>query len=118
MWLLPRLHPDYGTRTKQLTALLKKETVFEWTPARQAEFDDIKGALLKSPILLLPRWDLPFIVRTDASEHGMGGLLVQVIDGIRRIVTCCSRQFTGAECNWDVRRKECFASVYCMRKFR
>ena len=74
---------DFGTRTRCLTQLLKKDADFDWTEERQAEFEDIKTALTEAPILALPRWDLPFILRTDASEHGMGGLLVQMIEGVR-----------------------------------
>ena len=109
---------NFGTRTVQMTNLLKKENAFEWTPAHDLEFQDIKAALVKAPILALPRWDLPFIVRTDASEHGIGVLLVQEIDGVRRIVSCASRKWTPCEYNWDVRRKECFGNVYAVRKFR
>ena len=109
---------DFGTRTKHLTDLLKKANVFDWSAQCQREFDDIKQALVSAPVLALPRWDLPFTLRCDASETGIGCLLVQNIDGVRRIVCCASRKWTPCEMNYDVRRKECFGCVYGIRKFR
>ena len=49
-----------------MTDLLRKTNAFEWTPAHNHKFEDIKAALVSAPILALPRRDLPFIVRPDA----------------------------------------------------
>ena len=109
--------PNFGARTSAITDLLQKENEFVWSDQCQAEFEDLKGALTSAPALLLPRWDLPFIIRSDASEAGMGCLLQQVVDGERRIVACVSRKWGKHEKNWDVRRKEIFCSLYGCRKF-
>ena len=60
---------DFGSRTSYLTNLLKKTVPFKWTTDFQSEFDDIKKALVSAPVLALPRWDLPFVLRCNASEH-------------------------------------------------
>ncbi|CAH1248541.1 Hypp8222 [Branchiostoma lanceolatum] len=46
---------------------------------RQSVFDQLKAALISAPVL-----DLPFIVDTDASDKGIGGVLSQVQDGHKR----------------------------------
>lgn len=101
-----------------MTDLLWKEIAFEWTPAHDLEFRNITPDRVEAPILALAPWNLPFIDRTDASEHDMGALLMQTGDGVRRIVSCVSHKWTSCECNCDVRRKECFSSAYAVRKFR
>ena len=110
--------PDFGSRTASLTDLLHKTAAWTWGDKEQAEFDDIKQALSTTPILALPRWDLPFTLRTDASEKGIGAVLCQTVDGVRRIIACASRKWSPCELNWDVRRKECFATIYGVRKFK
>jgi hypothetical protein len=112
-----RFVPNFGQRTASMTDLLQKTVAFDWTPTCQAEFEDVRDALSNAPVLALPRWDLPFIIRTDASKTGMGCLLCQIIDGVRRIIACVSRKWTVHERNWDVRRQEIFCSLYGCRKF-
>ena len=97
--------PHYGTRTANLTDLLQKDLKFEWLPIHQQEFEDIRAVLSDAPILALPRWDLPFVIRTDASDIGIGGLLCQKIDGVRRIIAAVSRKWGKHKINWDVHRK-------------
>ena len=107
----------FGQKVFLLTELTKKNTPWEWTAAHQAEFEDIKQCLTSAPILMLPRFNEPFTIRTDASDTGMGVVLTQMLDGVRRIVACASRKWTIHEINWDTRRKECFACLYGCRKF-
>ena len=109
--------PDFGPRTARMTDLLQQTTKWLWSDKCQAEFEDLRSAMSKKPVLILPRWDLPFIVKTDASDDGMGCLLLQEIDGQRRIVEAASRKWTKHQYNWDVRRKEIFCSLYACRKF-
>ena len=109
--------PNFGQRTANMTDLLRKENKFEWGKDCEAEFEDLKTALSEAPALLMPRWNLPFIVRTDASDAGMGVILLQCVDGEDRIVACASRKWGKYEKNWDVRRKEVFCSLYGCRKF-
>jgi hypothetical protein len=63
---------DFSSRTSHLTNLLKKTVPFKWTKDCQSEFDDIKKALVSAPVLALPRWDLRFVLRCDASDTVLG----------------------------------------------
>lgn len=59
-----------------LTKLLKKHA-FVWTLAATSAFESLKQALTTTPVLRLPRFDRPFEIQTDASEIGIGAVLLQ-----------------------------------------
>ena len=60
-----------------LTNLLKKQTPFNWTNKCQASFDGIKAMLMSSPVLAAPNFEIPFKLAIDASDLGMGAVLIQ-----------------------------------------
>ena len=50
---------------------------FQWTPACQEEFDQLKKALMETPVLAYPDYSKPFILETDTSLKGLGTVLSQ-----------------------------------------
>ncbi|XP_035823161.1 uncharacterized protein [Zea mays] len=67
----------FGLLARPLTGLLKKGAIFVWTPAHEASFAALKQALVSAPVLALPNFSLPFCLETDASNHGVGAVLLQ-----------------------------------------
>lgn len=47
---------------------------------------ELKKRLMTSPVLTLPRFNLDFILDTDASGEGLGAVLSQVIDGREHVI--------------------------------
>ena len=68
---------DFTRIVAPLTELLAKNAKFEWGPRQQQSFKELVHALSTAPVLALPDWNKPFIVRTDASGYGIGATLVQ-----------------------------------------
>uniref|UniRef100_A0A1B0C8P4 RNA-directed DNA polymerase n=1 Tax=Lutzomyia longipalpis TaxID=7200 RepID=A0A1B0C8P4_LUTLO len=83
-----RFLPSYATFSKPLTDLLKgkgKTGGIIWTPEADEAFGKLKELLTTAPILKLPDYSKPFIVRSDASDVGAGGMLIQEEDGQEKI---------------------------------
>jgi hypothetical protein len=79
-----------------MTELLKKDKKFEWTPAWEASFQELKKRLTTALIRVMPDMEKPFFIHCVASGQGLGCVLMQ--DG--RVVAYASRQLRKHEVNY------------------
>jgi hypothetical protein len=70
----------------------------------------IKELLMTTPILKVPDMDKEFLVCTDASKEGLGGVLMQ--DG--RVIAYISRKLRRHEENYATHDLELLAIVYAL----
>ena len=71
---------------------------FQWTPACQEGFDQLKKALMEAPVLAYPDYSKPFILETDASLKGLGAVLSQKGDDNEiRVIAYASRSLRPSE---------------------
>ena len=54
----------------------KPDTV-QWNDDIQERFEEIKSRLCNAPVLKLPDFEKDFVLRTDASDTGLGAVLLQ-----------------------------------------
>ena len=110
---------NYSVRAFPLYQLLKKNAKFNWNDKCTEAFEDLRQCLLTDPILSFPEFSKPFIVRTDASRCGIGGVLLQKEeDGLEHPIYCVSRSLKPAEENYPITDLEGLAIIYCLKKFR
>ena len=76
-----------------------KKAGITWTPACQAAFEGLKGALLQAPVLAFADFNAPFRLYTDASLQGLGAVLAQVQEGKERVIAYASRSLHPPERN-------------------
>jgi hypothetical protein len=67
----------YGTLAKPLTILLQGKKAWVWTLEAQRAFEHLKKAMTQTHVLALPRFEIPFVVETDACDEGIGAVLMQ-----------------------------------------
>nr|GFD37684.1 putative reverse transcriptase domain-containing protein [Tanacetum cinerariifolium] len=60
-----------------MTKLTQKKVKFEWGDKQEAAFQLLKQKLRSAPILALPEGSEDFIVYCDASNKGLGTVLMQ-----------------------------------------
>lgn len=63
--------------TLPLIELTKKATEFEWTNKSEKSFQELKRKLITTPILALPMHGKEFEVFCNASDQGIGCVLMQ-----------------------------------------
>ena len=60
-----------------LTRLLHKDQKFEWDIKCTEAFKKIKGLLMSASVLVTPQFDKLFVLMVDASDLGVGAVLLQ-----------------------------------------
>ena len=63
-----------------------KNKLTGWNDDCQLAFDKIKYLLCSAAVLVLPDFDKPFRIETDASGYGVGGGISQFVDNYWRPV--------------------------------
>ena len=71
-----RFIQNYGRIAWPLYNLLKKDG-FKWNEVDKEATRKLKNVMAEIPILTIPNFTQPFIVETDASNKGLGGVLMQ-----------------------------------------
>nr|GFB68948.1 putative reverse transcriptase domain-containing protein [Tanacetum cinerariifolium] len=72
-----RFIKGFSKITKPMTKLTQKKVKFEWGNIQEATFQLLKQKLCSAPILALPERSEDFIVYCDASNKGLGAVLMQ-----------------------------------------
>lgn len=100
-----------------LLELLKKKKKWEWGDTHQKSFEEIKDLFSKEVCLAYPNPELPYILRTDASDFAISGALSQLDkDHNEKVVTFVSRTLKGPELNMFTTEKELKAVVWSLEK--
>ena len=106
---------------QQLTSSKQaKNTPVAWTDEAERAFLKLREALAGEPVLQLVKPDIPFILQTDASDEGLGAVLLQArSDNPAEVapVRCASRRPRPAKRNYSTVEKEALAAYWVIKKF-
>ena len=67
--------------TNLLSGKTNSNTPITWSPEAETAFEHSKASLVQATMLLHPCHDAPTCIATDASNHTVGAVLQQLIDG-------------------------------------
>nr|GEZ77192.1 putative reverse transcriptase domain-containing protein [Tanacetum cinerariifolium] len=99
---------------KPITKLTQKTVKFEWGDKQEAAFQLLKQNLCSAPILALPEGSKVFIVYCDASNKGLGVVLMQR----QKVISYASRQLKIHEKNYTTHDLELGAIVFALKIWR
>jgi len=104
---------NMSTITKPIRDLLKTDVIFHWDTDQKEAFESIKQVLSTEPVLAFYNVDKPVLITCDASQSGLGAVLLQE----DRPIAYASRALTDAETRYAQIEKELLAIVFAFSKF-
>lgn len=111
---LRKFIPQMGTISAPLCELLSSSVTFQWLPVHDEAFQNLKDCVSNAPVLVPFDHTKPLVVQADASQFGLGAVLLQD----NKLVSSASRKLTACECNYAQIEKEMLALVYAAEKMK
>nr|GEZ33724.1 reverse transcriptase domain-containing protein [Tanacetum cinerariifolium] len=109
-----RFIKGFSKIAKPMTKLTQKKVKFEWGDKQEVVFQLLKQKLCNAPILALPKGSEDFIVYCDASNKGLGAVLMQR----EKVISYASRQLKIHEKNYTTYDLELGAVVFALKIWR
>ena len=115
-----RFIPNMSDRAAILTDMTRKmcPNRLQWTDESISAFKDIQQALGKNPVLHSPDFDKPFILQTDASDRGIGAVLLQGPPEDQHPLAFISRKLEPREVRYSTVEKEALAIKWALDSFK
>ncbi|GKC15919.1 putative reverse transcriptase domain-containing protein [Tanacetum coccineum] len=112
--LLSTFYPNFSKIAKPLTALTQKNQKSEWSVEQKEAFQTLKDNLCNAQILTLPDGAEDFVVYCDASNQGLGCVLMQR----GKVIAYASRKLKIHEKNYTTHDLEFGAVVFSLKIWR
>ena len=113
-----RFIPCFADIAEPLVALTGKDVPFVWRPECATAFLRLRDALVRAPILAFPTESGDYVLDTDASNFGLGGVLSQIQNGQERVIAYCSRALRPSQRRYCTTKREMLATVSMCIQFR
>ena len=116
-----RFIPDFSAVAAPLTDLTRacEPNGIKWGSKCEGAFNKLKEALTSAPVLWSPDFKKSFLLQTDASELGVGGVLSQCDEeGRDHPIAYYSRKLLPRERNYATIEKECLAIKLSIEHFQ
>lgn len=112
-----RFIPHLQTICAPLHLLERKGAMWRWSTEAERAFREVKEKIATCFTLNAYDANLPLIMATDASNIGVGAILLQQADGRDLPIAAVSRKLTKSEVNLSTIDKEAVAVMFGIRKF-
>ncbi|XP_067635455.1 uncharacterized protein [Eurosta solidaginis] len=114
-----RFRHNFADLTYPITETLSTKKKFLWTSEAQQAMDQLKTILTTAPVLTNPDFDKKLYLHCDASNFGIGAILVQLSDdNVEQPIAFMSKKLNRAQRNYSVTERECFVVILAIEKFR
>ncbi|KAG9389657.1 Zinc knuckle [Carpediemonas membranifera] len=109
--------PGYADLAEPIRRMELKDAP-PWGPDQDRALEALKKAVTSAPVLTHPDPAKRLALYTDASDKGVGAVLMQEDEGGKRPIMFLSKALSGSQRRWSTYRKEAFAIVHAIRKAR
>jgi hypothetical protein len=119
-WLPAPLYSNFAAITQPLTALLKKDNLFTWTPECVNALDTLIKVVTSSPVLVAPDQDCQFELEVDASQYALGAILWQRDPAMPQklhAIGYYSKTLAPAEMNYKIHDRELLAVIRALHRW-
>ena len=113
-----RFIPRFADVATPLVSLTGKDVPFVWDSGCSTAFGALQAALIDAPILAFPTETGLYVLDTDASNFGLGGVLSQIQNDQERVVAYCSRALRPSQRRYCTTKREMLAAVAMCIQFR
>ncbi|KAK1603494.1 hypothetical protein QYE76_008177 [Lolium multiflorum] len=112
-----RFISNLSGRIEPFMALVKTSlTRISWGAEQQQAFDEIKRYLTTPPVLVPPQQDRPFYIYLSVADTSIASVVVQLYDGVERVVFYLSRRMLDAETRYPEVEKLCLCLFFTCTK--
>jgi len=115
-------HREFSSKYATVAAPLEAcryDRVITWTAEREHAFEQVKAIFAENILLRHIDWDKKMYLTTDASLVGVGAWIGQINDEGKLVpVLCASRKLSATEQRWAATKRELYALMWAMKKFR
>lgn len=109
----------YDYLIKPLRDLTKPSAKWNFSPDSPAflSYSQLLELFSTQPILRLPDFSRPFIVKSDCSSFAWGASLVQIYDNVEHPVQFASGTLNSSQRNWPAWKRELYGSLRAILKW-
>ncbi|GFN79361.1 Pol polyprotein [Plakobranchus ocellatus] len=111
--------PNFAAVSAPLSDLVRKgqSNIVNWGDSQERAYNSLKVAVTSKSVLQLPDVNKRFVLRTDASDRGLGAALMQENEDTLFPVAYACKKLTDREREYSVTEREAFAIVWGVKKF-
>jgi hypothetical protein len=114
-----RFVPNFAELVKHITCVLKKGSEIKWTDNARNSFQDIKQAIIESPILISPDYSKTFYVFSFASYDIVAAVLLQKDEeNFDHPMAFFSKTLRDAKLRYDPIEKQAYALIKALKSFK
>ena len=110
--------PGFSVVAQPLFKLLKTNVPWNWGAEQEEAKKKLVELLTTAPVLAHYNEDIEVVVQTDASQEGLGAVLLQDGGDGPRPISYISRGLNDVEKRQHCNELECLALVWALEKFR
>ena len=109
--------PDFATTAEPLRKLTRQGAKWHWGKEESEAFQKLKNQLAEASMMAFYDKEAPTEVVTDAIPVGLGAILVQEQQGVKRALAFASRSLSEVERRYSQTKKEALAVVWACERF-